>query len=330
MNKDIRLSVGFLDNYKTIKLQRRLGDKGVLSLLQLWLWVAQNRPDGTLTGMDPEEIEIVARWGNTEEESFFEVIKELTLLDIVCHNGVDTYVIHDWREHNEWQADAMKRSDAARLSRLAKVDKQTYVALKKAGIEGISKEYYEKLSMSNDRLTFVEQSLTSPVSPFLTFPFTTEIENTSFAPRARHKLHTISGPIAPQFGVENNKQFIKKDITIHNQLISEYTGNPQLQKTISSFISMRQRIGRPITSEGLSLIFQELNELAERDDISKQAILEQSIKASYPNIYPVKRKNSQCSTTSRDSNSVLQKNMETAARVLSNREQRKEANEAIR
>ena len=40
MNSDIRLSIGFLDHPKTVKLQRQLGEAGVLSLLRLWLWSA--------------------------------------------------------------------------------------------------------------------------------------------------------------------------------------------------------------------------------------------------------------------------------------------------
>ena len=66
MNSDIRLSIGFLDHPKTVKLQRQLGEAGVLSLLRLWLWAAQNRPSGILIGMDEDDIEIAARWEEGE------------------------------------------------------------------------------------------------------------------------------------------------------------------------------------------------------------------------------------------------------------------------
>ena len=57
MNSDIRLSVGFFDHPKIIKLERQLGLEGVTALLRLWLWAAQNRPSGILSGMDGEDIE---------------------------------------------------------------------------------------------------------------------------------------------------------------------------------------------------------------------------------------------------------------------------------
>ena len=50
MNADIRISVGFPNPPKTVKLDRRLGFQGIRSLLALWTWAAQNRPDGNLGG----------------------------------------------------------------------------------------------------------------------------------------------------------------------------------------------------------------------------------------------------------------------------------------
>ena len=68
MNSDIRLSIGFLDHPKTVKLQRQLGDAGILSLLRLWLWTAQNRPSGILIGMDDDDIdELAVEYYNTTD-----------------------------------------------------------------------------------------------------------------------------------------------------------------------------------------------------------------------------------------------------------------------
>ena len=50
MNADIRISVGFPNHPKTVKLERRLGFQGIRSLLALWTWAAQNRPDGNRGG----------------------------------------------------------------------------------------------------------------------------------------------------------------------------------------------------------------------------------------------------------------------------------------
>jgi len=165
MNTDIRLSVGFFDHPKTIKLERQLGLPGVVSLIRLWLWAAQNRPSGVLSGMDEEDIEIAARW-NGEQGAFNAVATAVRFFD--CVDGV--YHIHDWQAHNAWQADAENRSDASRLSRMAKTFPDAYKMLEEAGIKGISRDVYAVITESNDRLTTVERLLRNRSSPFLTSP----------------------------------------------------------------------------------------------------------------------------------------------------------------
>lgn len=71
MNTDIRLSVGFWQHPKTKKTVKRLGLEGIRSLQVLWLWAAQNKPDGNLVGMDWEDIELAADWQG-EERAFFD------------------------------------------------------------------------------------------------------------------------------------------------------------------------------------------------------------------------------------------------------------------
>ncbi|WP_297672191.1 hypothetical protein [uncultured Desulfovibrio sp.] len=114
MNTDIRLSVGFWQHPKTKKLARRLGLEAVRSLQILWLWAAQNRPDGNLSGMDWEDIELAADWQG-EEQAFFTACLGAWIDEI--DGG---YVLHDWAEHNPWQAEAEARSDAARKAALAR------------------------------------------------------------------------------------------------------------------------------------------------------------------------------------------------------------------
>ena len=166
MNSDIRLSVGFFDHPKIIKLERQLGLGGVVALMRLWLWAAQNRPSGALSGMDDEDIAIAARW-NGEATAFKDVVTRLKLLDKVG----DVYHIHDWQEHNAWQSDAENRSNASRLARMAKTYPEIYKILEDAGIKGISREDYAVVTASNDPKAAVERLLTSPLSPFLSFPF---------------------------------------------------------------------------------------------------------------------------------------------------------------
>ena len=90
MSLDIRLSVEFWDHPKTVKLERRLGFEGVKSLLVLWTWCRANRPDGDLSGLDAEDIEIVSRWNNDCGTFVNEL---LTLRWLECEDGA--YAIRD-------------------------------------------------------------------------------------------------------------------------------------------------------------------------------------------------------------------------------------------
>lgn len=108
MNTDIRLKVGFFHHTKIVRLERRIGASGVLSLLRLFAYTAQNKPDGNLSGLDDEEIEIAAGWTGKQGE-MIEACVGLRLLD---KNGPG-YVIHDWHTHQPWAAGAEKRSKQA-------------------------------------------------------------------------------------------------------------------------------------------------------------------------------------------------------------------------
>jgi len=92
MNTDFRISIGFTAHPKTIKLMRRCGDRAVFCLLHLWSWVAQNKHDGDMAGMDDESIEIVAGWQG-EPGEFVAQLADLGLIDGLSLK----YVLHDWK-----------------------------------------------------------------------------------------------------------------------------------------------------------------------------------------------------------------------------------------
>jgi len=114
MNTDIRLSVGFWQHPKTKKTVKRLGLEGIRALQILWLWAAQNRPDGNLYGMDEEEIELAADWQG-DDGLFFK-----TCTGMWIDQSPEGYALHDWGEHNPWQAEAEARSEKARNAAKAK------------------------------------------------------------------------------------------------------------------------------------------------------------------------------------------------------------------
>ena len=163
MNTDIRLSVGFWQHPKTRKTAKRLGLEGVRSLQILWLWAAINRPDGNLSGMDWEDIELAADWQG-EEQSFFDFC-----MGIWIDDAPQGYVLHDWKDHNSWASEADERSDKARFSRLATVNREAYDQMKAAGINAVSKDDYDRLTTvqrpSDDRQTNAGRIVNAPPTP---------------------------------------------------------------------------------------------------------------------------------------------------------------------
>ena len=80
MNKDIRIDLSFLTHRKRKKLFNSLGPQGVLSLIDLWLNTAQNRPKGVLTGMDEADIALDAQWDG-DAAQFCKALIEVGFLD---------------------------------------------------------------------------------------------------------------------------------------------------------------------------------------------------------------------------------------------------------
>jgi len=144
MNTDFRLAIDFWQHPKTKKLIRRAGLEGVRSLQILWAWTACNRPNGSLVGMDDEDIELAADWDG-DIGTLVKVMTELRWID-ATENG---YVLHDWQDHNPWAADAEARGDKARLSRLRQVNPAAYEQCVAEGKTAISQREYDELKTIN-------------------------------------------------------------------------------------------------------------------------------------------------------------------------------------
>lgn len=119
MNKDIRLSVGFLDHPKTIKLERRLGWPGIRSLIRLWLWAAENRPAGILEGLEGEDIEIVCQWRG-KPGHLIATLVEMRWLD----READGFSLHNWAKHNGYVIHSPQREEKARRAAQARWGKK--------------------------------------------------------------------------------------------------------------------------------------------------------------------------------------------------------------
>lgn len=180
MNRDIRLSVGFWEHPKTVKLSRRLGLEGVRSLQILWLWATQNRPDGVLSGMNAEDIEIAAKWDG-EPTALYAVLTELRFVDTTApsdDSGQPVHSLHGWSEHNSWQAESETRSGTNRLVRLARAYPDVQKALLDNGCTAITADEYQLIRSLYERNTpvgtIVERVCTKRSTPFLSLPNPTQ------------------------------------------------------------------------------------------------------------------------------------------------------------
>lgn len=136
MNTDIRVAVGFWHHPKTKRLIREAGFEAVRSLQILWMWAAQNRPNGDISDLDAADIEAAADWYGPEGQ-FYVAIRERWLDE--TQEGL---FLHEWIEHNPWAADAEERSGRARFAKLAQVNETAFDHLKAQGVESITAEEY--------------------------------------------------------------------------------------------------------------------------------------------------------------------------------------------
>lgn len=108
MNTDIRIEVGFFGHRKTMKLQRVLGDHGVMSLMRLWVYAAVHHPDGDLSGLDDDDIELAATF-NGQRGDFVRTLRELGWLD----GKTKRLTLHGWVERQPYAASQPDRKSMA-------------------------------------------------------------------------------------------------------------------------------------------------------------------------------------------------------------------------
>jgi hypothetical protein len=106
---DARLNIGLPAHPKTKKLIKRIGTDGAWRMVCLFLWAASNKPNGNLSGMTAEDIELAVDWPG-DDGVFVSAMLDVGFLD----DDDGCYHIHDWREHNPWAAGADTRSEKAR------------------------------------------------------------------------------------------------------------------------------------------------------------------------------------------------------------------------
>ncbi|WP_277655911.1 hypothetical protein [Seleniivibrio woodruffii] len=138
---DIRIKISLLDNHKYKKLERVLGETVIKNLLRLWTYARAHRPDGILSGMATDDIEIICGW--TGEANLVDTLLSHRFLDKSLDGN--TFIIHDWLDHNPYSCGSAARSNKARLISIAKNYPESYKLLVDKGYDGISKEDYSAL-----------------------------------------------------------------------------------------------------------------------------------------------------------------------------------------
>jgi hypothetical protein len=99
VSSDARIATGLPAHPKLKKLRKRLGKDACWSLVCLFLWAADDRWDGDLTGLSDEDIELAAEWEG-EPAVFVKTLAEVGFLE----GSQGTFIIHDWKEHNPYAA----------------------------------------------------------------------------------------------------------------------------------------------------------------------------------------------------------------------------------
>jgi hypothetical protein len=109
VSSDARIATGLPAHPKLKKLRKRLGKDACWSLVCLFLWAADDRWDGDLSGLSDEDIELAAEWEG-EPAVFVKTLAEVGFLE----GSEGTFIIHDWKEHNPWAAARGSRRNNAR------------------------------------------------------------------------------------------------------------------------------------------------------------------------------------------------------------------------
>ena len=256
MNIDIRLSIGFFDHPKTIKLQKRCGVEAILCLQRLWLWAASNRPSGVLFGVDEEDIEIAAKWTG-EDGRFIRALEELHWIDWNHDPACEAdgcWVLHGWEEHQAYACKSEERREKAKKAINARWEKQ--------------REQQKNTSSNTTSILGVN------------IENTPKHQNTK-TPSKEHILTPLSSnEDIPPAGGEGERGKRKESIA---SVLDEQP--PELVPALTEFVNHRKSIKKPLTAHALRLNIKDLMRLAPGDIQKQKELIEYAIKKGWQGFY---------------------------------------------
>ena len=195
MNSDIRVSVNFVQHPKTKKTIRKYGHAAVVSLIALWGFAAQRRPEGNLTGMDVDDIAIAACWDGDEQE-FFDMCVSMKWIDVYENGEIH---LHGWREAQGYVVNSVARSERSRRAAQARWEKSANKEIEQ--ISGFNAERNassmldacdEHCSMMQNAMPFDENgNAPSPIPSPVPIP-SHYGENTPLTPQQGYKPETVT------------------------------------------------------------------------------------------------------------------------------------------
>lgn len=200
---DARIQTSLPTHPKTKKLIRRLGAGGAWHLIRLFLWAAENRSDGDLSGLTDEDLELAVDYDG-EEGLFVQTLASVGFLD----GEERARIIHDWAEHNPWAAGAESRSEKSRWAALCKRHGRDHAAIVMpeyaARLQKHSSEHANQLPESASGTPLAESgSAPSPLP--LPSPLPSPIPNTSSLRSEEGKSDAGAPPPPPAPPVDPEK-----------------------------------------------------------------------------------------------------------------------------
>lgn len=97
-------------------------------------------------------------------------------------------------------------------------------------------------------------------------------------------------PLTPHGGAGRTRQRAASpdSLPAMTEAIEAYTDDDGLRDALGAYVTMRQKIRKPLTGKGLRLSFRELDKLAGDDVAQKIAIVEQSVQRSWQGLFALK------------------------------------------
>jgi hypothetical protein len=110
MSVDFRVNVALYQHPKFLRLVAECGPEGGICLHKLWAFAAASRPNGSLTGLQENDIEIAAGWTGKSGV----LVDAFLKLKWLTRTRGRVFEIHGWQEHQPWLTGHVTRREHAR------------------------------------------------------------------------------------------------------------------------------------------------------------------------------------------------------------------------